>query len=477
MTGGALELHQMTLYFKLDHKFRIWLLFCTSIKIKDLLLKDDRDSFHKKGKHPMGTNHLHRSVEIYGIENTEKDNMKLIQAEVHIDRSADTVFALNPKQKVCALCFGNFAVILEFSFSFAVAKLHHLVSFFQHDPKHPGLLSALNVLFIREHYRSEARLQKLVKDPLWLNLEFQCCDECYTILTEEYLSLDPMRITLPVRRVLENKIQDKRRPEDSMLEETTYRDRLDTLKTDATSRDAKPRTRLGSVEDGYSIVSGPTNNMQVTHHASPEQLRRSMTPKTAELPHKLSKKFAKFHTQVYQNQPTIAQTDPDPPEAKWNTASHKKVTILPKPQTSAKKSGSPPLLRALEARKRLVDSTQQLAQVPGEYFVRTRASSNGLLKPGLRRVSQNVLSESARADKLKPTEETNLTDTLGSGRKYSQPGFAVLPDSGRKTSSKGAFRLSSTSASKTSPRNFKWSHEIYLAEANSPRRLVFNKRV
>jgi hypothetical protein len=99
----------MTLYFKLDHKFRIWLLFCSSLKIKDVLLKDEKDSFHRKNK-PLGTS-LHRSIEIFGIENTEKENMKLIQSQIHIDGSSDAIYAFNPRQKACSLCFSKYVYV------------------------------------------------------------------------------------------------------------------------------------------------------------------------------------------------------------------------------------------------------------------------------------------------------------------------------------------------------------------------------
>ena len=476
VTGGALELHQMTLYFKLDHKFRLWLLFCSSIKIKDLLLKDEKDFFPKKAKNSIITN-LHRSVEIFGIENTEKDNMALIQKEAHIDRSPDAIYTLNPRQKVCALCFSTLLLTIGFSFSFACPKLEHLVSFFQNDPKHPGLLSALNVIFIKEHNRSEARLPKLIKDPLWLNLTFQCCDSCYTILTEEFLSLNPMRMTMPIRRVLEARIGEKQRIEDSMFDDTTNRDRLDTFR----SNEATVRTRLNSVEDGYSVISKPTSNFPQISGVYDPNLKRSLTPNTAELPFNYPAKFAKFHTQVYKSQRT-RNASPQEVSKNPSTSGAPRLKILPRPiqtpqpappQTpnpvlNPSPSSSPlkaPLTQLLQARKRLTDSTQQLAHIPGEYFLRSRATSNGLIKESARTQVSEVQSNTFDERKMKkPGETTETAEYFFTGKKQSVPSSGMEGSSQRKNLAKSAYRLISATTQKNSPRNFKWSHEIYLAE-------------
>ena len=99
-TAGSIAIHQMTLYFKVDPRFNLWLSLCTNIKFKDpeALWKTSMPTF------------CQQSVEMKVVEEIHETNMDQIRKEVCVDdqEGLNPKFRVNPKQRICATCHSNF---------------------------------------------------------------------------------------------------------------------------------------------------------------------------------------------------------------------------------------------------------------------------------------------------------------------------------------------------------------------------------
>lgn len=97
-TGDSIVIHQLTLYFKVDSNFELWLLLCTNIKFKDpdALWKN---SIPEKAQ---------KEVRLRLVEEVKETNMDEIKKDVSIDREAGLSFSLNPNQTICATCHSTF---------------------------------------------------------------------------------------------------------------------------------------------------------------------------------------------------------------------------------------------------------------------------------------------------------------------------------------------------------------------------------
>lgn len=95
-TSGTILIHQMTLYFKVDRHFNLWLSLCTNIKFKD------PEALWKTSM-PI---ECQRPIEMKVQDDTLETNIAQIRKEVCLDdqEGLNPKFRVNPKQKICTTC-------------------------------------------------------------------------------------------------------------------------------------------------------------------------------------------------------------------------------------------------------------------------------------------------------------------------------------------------------------------------------------
>lgn len=115
VTGDAVDIHQMTLYFKVDKNFKLWLILCTGIKIKDDIINSSKN----KASEAVFNRQI---IELKLLEELSENNKEKIIKDVSLQPRADmkTVYRLNPNQRICGLCYGNqlfTSILAEFKLS------------------------------------------------------------------------------------------------------------------------------------------------------------------------------------------------------------------------------------------------------------------------------------------------------------------------------------------------------------------------
>ena len=93
----------MTLYFKIDENFELWLILCTNIKFKDPV---------SLWKNSMPLNAQH-DIRLRVVEEVLETNISQVRKDVCIDRLGDNKFEVNPNQSICAACYSRLFIIVQ----------------------------------------------------------------------------------------------------------------------------------------------------------------------------------------------------------------------------------------------------------------------------------------------------------------------------------------------------------------------------
>lgn len=97
-TGDCVDIHQMTLFFKIDQNFKIWLQFCTGLKIKNDIMNEKVNRCIK----------MNEEIILRVVEKIEEESEEQVKHEVAIDTTPSPSYNMNPKQKICSVCHSNF---------------------------------------------------------------------------------------------------------------------------------------------------------------------------------------------------------------------------------------------------------------------------------------------------------------------------------------------------------------------------------
>lgn len=121
-TSGTILIHQMTLYFKVDRHFNLWLSLCTNIKFKD------PEALWKTSM-PI---ECQRSIEMKVIDDTTETNIAQIRKEVCLDDQdgLNPKFRVNQKQKICTTCHSKF-LLLEFCLNLNLTKIQYVFDYYK----------------------------------------------------------------------------------------------------------------------------------------------------------------------------------------------------------------------------------------------------------------------------------------------------------------------------------------------------------
>lgn len=102
-TGDVIDIHQMTLFFKVDCKFRLWLLLCTSLKFKQKGLP--------VGENSAGVGLSKKSIQLRIVDEEIEHDQKVIEEDVKIVRNEKCLFnicSINSVQRICSICYSSF---------------------------------------------------------------------------------------------------------------------------------------------------------------------------------------------------------------------------------------------------------------------------------------------------------------------------------------------------------------------------------
>lgn len=97
VTGDTILIHQMTLYFKVDANFDLWLILCTNVKFKD-------PETLWKNSMPLKAQ---QEISLKFIEEVQERNLYYVKKDVCIDKHQSKYFQMNPNQSICATCYSR----------------------------------------------------------------------------------------------------------------------------------------------------------------------------------------------------------------------------------------------------------------------------------------------------------------------------------------------------------------------------------
>lgn len=102
VTDDTILIHQMTLYFKIDENYELWLILCTNIKFKDPV---------SLWKNSMPLNSQH-DIRLRVVEEVLETNISQVRKDVCIDKLGGNKFEVNPSQSICASCYSRLVIIV-----------------------------------------------------------------------------------------------------------------------------------------------------------------------------------------------------------------------------------------------------------------------------------------------------------------------------------------------------------------------------